>query len=298
MNGKRAKLGDRAMASDRILVDGKVMQLKSGRDQSIRALIYHKPEGQICTRKDPGGRPTIFDNLPAIPGGRWVSVGRLDLNTSGLILLTDSGDLANKLMHPATGLEREYLVRIRGRASDQTIEMLTRAGVSIDGRQARFESVAAADMAEEGTNHWYRIVIKEGRYREVRRMWDAVGHTVSRLKRIRYGTIRLTRDIKQGQFVKMAPMQLEKLVVSANLADEFQRQLYSSGKTGEAKARTKSKSRVALQDLDKAAGKVPTASDRKNSGSSTRRNARPKRKGAAGPATTVSKPARRRQGRN
>ncbi len=231
VNGKRAKLGDRAVGRDRILLDGNLVNLSSTHAETLKALIYHKPEGQICTRKDPKGRPTIFDELPALPGGRWVSVGRLDLNTSGLLLLTNSGDLANKLMHPSTGLEREYLVRVRGQASQETITKLTRDGIMIDGKKARFESVYPANMSEEGTNHWYRVVIKEGRYREVRRMWDAVNHTVSRLKRIRYGTVKLTRDLKQGQHSKMAPKQLERLVRSLNLGDEFESQLYSSKST-------------------------------------------------------------------
>jgi len=230
VNSKRAKLGDRASAADRILVDGKLMSLSEVGTEQIKALIYHKPDGEICTRKDPKGRPTIFENLPSIPGGRWVSVGRLDINTSGLILLTNNGELANKLMHPSTGLEREYLVRIRGAASQETITKLTREGVDIDGRSAKFERVLASDMADEGTNHWYKVVIKEGRYREVRRMWDAVGHTVSRLKRIRYGTIKLTREIKRGQHAKIAPKQLEKLVASVDIQDEFASQLYSSSR--------------------------------------------------------------------
>lgn len=228
VNGKRAKLGDRADASDRILVDGKLVAQTSPKQELIKALIYHKPEGQIVSRKDPKGRPTVFDNLPALPSGRWVSVGRLDLNSSGLLLFTNNGQLANALMHPSTGLEREYLVRIRGRASEQTIDQLTQKGVEIDGTNARFQSVVAADLAEQGTNHWYRVVICEGRYREVRRMWQEVGHTVSRLKRIRYGTIKLTRDLRRGQSAKMAPKQLEKLVASAGLASQFQGQLYSS----------------------------------------------------------------------
>ena len=231
VNGKRAKLGDRASSQDRLLLDGKLVNLRPQQSEQIKVLIYHKPEGQICTRKDPKGRPTIFENLPAIPNGRWVSVGRLDINTSGLILLTNNGDLANRLMHPSTGVEREYLVRVRGRASDETIQTLTKKGVIIDGKSARFESVVGADLAEEGTNHWYRVIIKEGRYREVRRIWDEVGHTVSRLKRIRYGTVKLTRDIKLGQNSKMAPKQLEKLVNSAGLNEEFKSQLYSAGRT-------------------------------------------------------------------
>ena len=228
VNGKRAKLGDRAGAADRVLLDGKLVQLADTQHQAIKALIYHKPEGQICTRKDPKGRPTIFENLPGIVNARWVAVGRLDLNTSGLILLTNSGELANKLMHPSTGLEREYLVRIRGKASDKTINTLTAEGVMLDSRPARFERVLPADMAQAGTNHWYRVVIKEGRFREVRRMWEAGGHTVSRLKRIRYGTIKLTRDLKRGQHTKVAPKQLEKLVSSVGLAEQFGGQLYST----------------------------------------------------------------------
>ena len=228
VNGKRAKLGDRAEVSDRILLDGKLQRLSAVDSEQIKAILYHKPEGEICTRKDPKGRPTVFENLPGIPNGRWVSVGRLDLNTSGLLLLTNNGELANRLMHPSTGLEREYLVRIRGAATPETIEKLTREGVDIDGTKARFERVLASDMAEEGTNHWYKVVIKEGRYREVRRMWDAVGHTVSRLKRIRYGTIKLTREVKRGKHAKIAPKQLEKLVNSVGIGDDFASQLYSA----------------------------------------------------------------------
>ena len=170
----------------------------------------------------------MFERLPAIPNGRWVSVGRLDINTSGLLLFTNSGELANKLMHPSTGIEREYLVRVRGAPSAQTIEMLTSNGVEIDGKKAKFDRVLPADMAEEGTNHWYRVVIREGRYREVRRMWDAVGHTVSRLKRIRYGTVKLTRDVKRGQTAKLAPKQLERLVRSVGIEQEFAERLYGA----------------------------------------------------------------------
>ena len=228
VNGRKAKLGDRAGVKDTILIDGKPTQLVSQQKERISALLYHKPEGEICTRKDPKGRPTVFEKLPSIAQGRWVSIGRLDINTSGLILFTNNGELANKLMHPSTGIEREYLVRIRGKASEKTIETLTQTGVSIDGKNAVFDSVVHADMAEEGTNHWYRVVIREGRYREVRRLWDAVGHSVSRLKRIRYGTIKLTRDLKRGQNQKMAPKQLERLVNSVGLSEQFSGQLYSS----------------------------------------------------------------------
>ncbi|MBL4672083.1 MAG: pseudouridine synthase [Arenicella sp.] len=285
VNGKRAKLGDRGSASDRILVDGNIMSLSDVGGEQIKALIYHKPEGEICTRKDPKGRPTIFDNLPGIPGGRWVSVGRLDINTSGLILLTNNGELANKLMHPSTGLEREYLVRVRGAASQETINKLTREGVDIDGTPAKFERVLASDMADEGTNHWYKVVIKEGRYREVRRMWDAVGHTVSRLKRIRYGTIKLTREIKRGKHVKIAPMQLEKLVASVGIQDQFVSQLYSSGAPRSAsKVR-----RPRVQSSDRSSS--DRSSIRGDTGSDSR--AKPRGEHKAGPRS-AHKPTRKK----
>jgi 23S rRNA pseudouridine2605 synthase len=221
VNGRTAKLGDRVDPTDRILLDGQAVYIRSQQHSQIKALIYHKPEGEIVSRNDPAGRPTVFEKLPELAESRWVSVGRLDINTSGLLLFTNSGELANKLMHPSTGLEREYLVRVRGRLAPEAVGQLTRSGVNLDGQLARFESLFAADMGDEGSNHWYRVVIKEGRYREVRRMFEAVNHLVSRLKRIRYGSIKLTRDIKLGQSAKMAPLQLEKLISTAGLESEF-----------------------------------------------------------------------------
>jgi len=271
VNGKRAKLGDRASAADRILLDGKMVYLSQTSNEPIKALIYHKPEGQICTRKDPKGRPTVFENLPAIPNGRWVSVGRLDINTSGLLLFTNSGELANKLMHPSTGLEREYLVRIRGEASPAAIEKLTKTGVDLDGRAAKFESVLQADMADEGTNHWYRVIIKEGRYREVRRMWDAVNHSVSRLKRIRYGTIKLTRDVKRGQHTKIAPKQLEKLVRSVGLDADFSGQLYTSRSKPNVAKKTVRKASSSVRRNDKRSGPLRGDKDAKRGANRRRR---------------------------
>jgi 23S rRNA pseudouridine2605 synthase len=231
VNGKRAKLGDRALSSDRILIDGKLTRLQAQSATPLKALMYHKPDGVICSKKDPQGRPTIFDGLPALPNGRWVAVGRLDINTTGLLLFVNNGDLANKLMHPSTGLEREYLCRVRGEVSEETILKLTQQGVELDGAVAKFQSVLGADLSEEGTNHWYRVIIREGRNREVRRIWEAVGHPVSRLKRIRYGTVKLSRDQRRGKYEKMAPKQLEKLVEQHGLKDEFQTLLYSAGRS-------------------------------------------------------------------
>jgi len=205
LNGKVAKLGDRASASDSILVDGKAVAKPS--TSQARVLLYHKPVGQLVTRSDPQGRPTVFSGLPP---GRWVAVGRLDLNSSGLLLLTDSGDLANRLMHPRYGLEREYIARIRGTLQPYEERKLLQ-GIPLDGVTARFESVRS-DRESEGTNRWYRVVLKEGRNREVRRLFEAVGHPVSRLVRVRYGPLELPADLAPGRWIELRnPVILQKL---------------------------------------------------------------------------------------
>jgi 23S rRNA pseudouridine2605 synthase len=205
INGKVAKLGDRATSADAVAVDGKGVAAKP--DENPRVLLYHKPVGQLVTRSDPQGRPTVFSELPP---GRWVAVGRLDLNSSGLLLLTDSGDLANRLMHPRYGLEREYVARIRG-ALQPAEEKKLLQGIPLDGVPARFESVRS-DRASEGTNRWYRVVLKEGRNREVRRLFEALGHPVSRLVRVRYGPLELPADLAPGRWIELRnPVILQKL---------------------------------------------------------------------------------------
>jgi 23S rRNA pseudouridine2605 synthase len=188
VNGHTAKLGDRVNLSDSVLVDGKRVALRV--ETQPRVLLYHKPVGELVTRSDPEGRATVFSSLPS---GRWVAVGRLDLNSSGLLLFTDSGELANRLMHPRYGLEREYSARIRG-ALTAAEERKLLEGIPLDGVQARFDSIRR-ERAGEGTNRWYRVVLKEGRNREVRRLFEALGHPVSRLVRIRYGPIALPADL-------------------------------------------------------------------------------------------------------
>jgi 23S rRNA pseudouridine2605 synthase len=163
-----------------------------------RVLLYHKPIGELVTRSDPEGRSTIFSNLPP---GRWIAVGRLDLNSSGLLLLTDSGELANRLMHPRYGLEREYSARIRGPVTPEEEKRL-REGISLDGVLGRFESIRP-ERQGEGSNRWYRVVLKEGRNREVRRLFEALGHPVSRLVRVRYGPIELPADLAAGKWRKL-----------------------------------------------------------------------------------------------
>ena len=205
VNGNVARLGDRATPKDSILVDGR--RVEHPKAEGPRVLLYHKPVGQLVTRSDPQGRATVFEQLPP---GRWVAVGRLDLNSSGLLLLTDSGELANRLMHPRYGLEREYVARIRG-ALQPPEERKLLEGIPLDGVPAKFESVRS-DRASEGTNRWYRVVLKEGRNREVRRLFEALGHPVSRLIRVRYGPLELPADLAPGRWRELRnPVILQKL---------------------------------------------------------------------------------------
>ena len=176
-------------------MDGKVVSLPA--EQPARVLVYHKPEGELVTRRDPEGRPTVFSRLPP---GRWVAVGRLDINSSGLLLLTDSGELANRLMHPRYEIEREYAVRVQGMLNQEHLEKLAR-GVHLDDGLAAFERIAPADERTAlSANRWYRGGLREGRKREVRRLFEAVGARVSRLIRVRYGPIELPRDLAPGQW--------------------------------------------------------------------------------------------------
>lgn len=204
MAGRVAKLGDRALPGEVVCVDGQ--QISQAVESQPRVLIYHKPVGELVTRSDPQGRPTVFSRLPQ---GRWVAVGRLDFNSSGLLLLTDSGELANRLMHPRFEVEREYAARIRGELrADERRRLLD--GVPLDGAPARFDRVEIQKKGE-GANHWYRVVLREGRNREVRRLFAAVGHEVSRLTRLRYGGLALPQDLAPGQWRELAPQRVKEL---------------------------------------------------------------------------------------
>lgn len=197
INGQVARLGDRARPTDRIQIDGRLVRLKPQRKALPEIIAYHKPAGELVTQRDPEGRPTVFQRLPRPKQGRWIAIGRLDLNTSGLLLLTTDGELAHRLMHPSTGIEREYAVRILGTVMPETLERLTQ-GIELEDGWARFERIS--DQGGSGANHWYHVVIREGRNREVRRLWEAVGCTVSRLIRIRYGNIALGRRLFTGRW--------------------------------------------------------------------------------------------------
>lgn len=200
INGTVAKLGDSVGPGDKVKLDGHLITLRFGVDRP-RVLMYHKPEGEIVTRDDPEKRPTVFDKLPKVHGGRWVSVGRLDLNTGGLLLFTTSGDLANKLTHPRFEVEREYAVRVMGEIDAEKSDKLLKTGVDIDGELCTFDSIE--DRGGEGSNHWYHVVLREGKNREVRRMMEGVGLMVSRLMRVRFGPVALPGFLKRGMLREM-----------------------------------------------------------------------------------------------
>lgn len=207
VNGAVATLGQRVGRSDAIAVDGRLVKREEGAEHVRRVLIYNKPDGEICTRDDPEGRPTVFDRLPRPKEGRWINIGRLDINTTGLLLFTTDGELANRLMHPSYEMDREYAVRVRGEVDDEMIERL-KTGVMLEDGPARFTDVQEAPGGE-GLNHWYHCVVMEGRNREVRRLWESQGLVVSRLKRVRFGPVFMTSDLPMGRWREMTQPEVD-----------------------------------------------------------------------------------------
>ncbi|GAA0790615.1 23S rRNA pseudouridine(2605) synthase RluB [Marinobacterium sediminicola] len=208
LNDHPATLGDRVTAEDRVCVDGKEVELTFSATAERRVLVYNKPLGEVCTRHDPEGRPTVFDNLPPLKQGRWVAIGRLDINTSGLLIFTTDGELANCMMHPSMQIDREYAVRVLGDVDEAMLERL-KQGVLLDDGMARFTDVRYFDG--EGANKWYHCVVMEGRNREVRRLWESQGLQVNRLKRVRFGPVFLPSDIKVGTWRELAPKEVDLL---------------------------------------------------------------------------------------
>ena len=208
VNGTVAGIGTRVASTDLIRVGRNVVRVATA-GRLPRVLLYHKPEGEIVTQDDPDGRATVFERLPALHGAKWIAVGRLDYNTSGLLIFTTSGELANRMMHPRFAVEREYAVRIVGELKRDQLERL-RSGVALSDGVARCESVE--DEGGEGTNHWYRIVLKEGRNRVVRRLFEALGLTVSRLMRVRFGVVALPPRLKRGQVSALPPAEVKHLL--------------------------------------------------------------------------------------
>jgi 23S rRNA pseudouridine2605 synthase len=214
VRGQVAKLGDRAQPGEEIFLDGKSIKTSSSRSQP-RVILYHKPVGELVTRSDPEGRPTVFAKLPPISPGRWVNVGRLDFNTSGLLLFTDSGELANQLMHPRHEFEREYEVRVQGGLGTDAVQKLL-SGIELEDGLAKFSSLQEIrGKAQAGTNRWYRVVLMEGRNREVRRMIEAAGGRVSRLIRVRYGAILLPLDLAPGRWLELEASKIRTLTDAA-----------------------------------------------------------------------------------
>ncbi|MDX1610685.1 MAG: pseudouridine synthase [Halofilum sp. (in: g-proteobacteria)] len=210
VNGQPVEPGAALERDDRVEVDGRRYQVVAAARRPARWLRYHKPVGEVSTRDDPENRPTVFDRLPKLreAGGRWVSLGRLDIATSGLMLFTDDGTLANALTHPSREVEREYAVRVHGQVPPETLQRLQQ-GIELDDGPARFDRVA--DVGGEGSNHWYHVVLHEGRQNEVRRLWEAVGCQVARLTRVRFGPVTLPRHLRQGKFEDLPPAEVRAL---------------------------------------------------------------------------------------
>lgn len=215
VNGRAAGLGDGVAPGDRIQVDGRPVPAAALAARPAAVLGLHKPSGRVCSRRDPQGRPDVYELLPAPPAGRWISVGRLDFNTSGLLLFTTDGELAHRLMHPRQGLVREYAVRVRGTLDAGALQQL-RTGVELEDGGAAFDAIE--DAGGEGSNHWYRVSLREGRRREVRRLVESQGVAVSRLIRVRYGPITLPRTQRAGSWWQLGEAQVGDLLRAAGMA--------------------------------------------------------------------------------
>lgn len=252
VDGKVAKLGDRVHADQQLTVDGKpVLQAPS---EAVRCLLYHKPVGEVCSRKDPEGRATVFDSLPKLKSGRWIVIGRLDFNTSGLLLFTTDGELANQLMHPSSQIEREYLVRVMGDVDDATLERLQK-GVELDDGPARFTDIQ--EGGGDGINRFFYVVLMEGRNREVRRLWESQGCTVSRLKRVRYGHVFIPSKLKKGEWMELPQKDVDVLYAMADMPPkqaaslsekQRQKQLRLAQKAGRRASRTDATPRPGKQE--------------------------------------------------
>ena len=212
VNNKEATLGDKATIADKVTIDGRLIDLKRYSEEETKVLMLNKQAGVICSNKDEEGRKSVFDYLPE--NTRWVMVGRLDLNTSGLLLFTNNGDLANKLMHPSSEIDREYAVRVLGRVSDEDIKQLT-SGIELEDGFAKFHKVTLG--GGDGANRWYHVVVREGRKREVRRLWEALDFKVSRLIRTRFSDIRMPDNLRANQSELLKPKQVQALLNAVKL---------------------------------------------------------------------------------
>ena len=212
VDGSVATLGDRVHAGQTLRLDGKPLEVDAA--EQVRVLLYHKPVREVCSKDDPEGRKTVFERLPKLKSGRWISVGRLDFNTSGVLLFTTDGALANALMHPSSAIEREYLVRVMGRVDEPMLKRL-KESVELDDGPARFSDIQ--EGGGDGINRFFYVVLMEGRNREVRRLWESQGTTVSRLKRVRYGEVFLPSKLKKGQWLELPQRDVDMIYQMAGL---------------------------------------------------------------------------------
>ena len=219
INKKPAQLGDHITVSDRVYVKGKQIDLSRLDQVRRRVIAYYKNEGEICSRDDPEHKDSVFDHLPKLDNGRWIAIGRLDLNTCGLMLFTTDGELANRLMHPSFEIEREYASRVLGEVSADALENMLN-GVECEDGVLKFDQIR--DAGGSGANHWYHVILHQGRYREVRRLWESQGIKVSRLKRVRYGSIILPRSLRQGNWIELEPAQIKELLDMTGMKAEPQ----------------------------------------------------------------------------
>lgn len=290
INGEVATLGARVEARDAISVDGQLLRREDA--QVVRrVLIYNKPEGEICTRDDPEGRPTVFDRLPRPKEGRWINIGRLDINTTGLLLFTTDGELANRLMHPSYEMDREYAVRVRGEVTEEMIDQL-KAGVMLEDGPAKFTDIKEAPGGD-GFNHWYHCVVMEGRNREVRRLWESQGLVVSRLKRVRFGPVFMTSDLPMGRWREMGQREIDILseevglksvalpAMKEKMRDKLERLQRKSAKPMTRSERTK---RVLRPAKDEAAAERPARAPR----SQERAPSKPSERRESGRGTPVA----------
>jgi 23S rRNA pseudouridine2605 synthase len=217
VNGDPATLGMRVVEGDLVRVDRRTIRVGE-KDHAVRVLLYHKPEGEIVSRDDPDKRASVFDKLPKLRGQKWIAIGRLDFNTSGLLIFTTSGELANRLMHPRFEVEREYAVRVQGTMSDEQMKQVLKQGVELEDGPVKFEKLE--DQGGEGFNHWYRVMLKEGRNRVVRRTFDALGLPVSRLMRVRFGLINLPPRLKRGMTAELGEGEVAQVLEWAGFAPD------------------------------------------------------------------------------
>ncbi len=252
VNGRVATIGERVSENDQLSVDDRPVTQRVFKEE-CRILAVHKAEGVVCTRRDPEHRPTIFEDLPRLKGARWVAVGRLDINTSGLILLTTDGELAHRMMHPSRQIEREYAVRVFGKVTPEMIETL-KSGVVLEDGPAHFDEVIEAGGS--GINRWYHVILKEGRQREVRRLWEALGVQVSRLTRVRYGPVELRRGLRAGKYEELEKKQVAELRELVGLATAKRGKVREQDFGERSRAMSKQKARKKLNVVGKKVGRT------------------------------------------